>query len=300
MGTSSPYPFAYQYSLTDQLTQITYPSGRQVGYLLDAVDRVQTVQNVNTAANYANLNYTTAPGNTLTMTMGNGVTEKPSFNDRFQPTGLQVSSPAGNLLTLGLFPCSGGLTAWASGNNGNFQSQTITAPGLSVTQTYGYDSLNRLYTATENNGSNWTQSYNYVGNGNRWASSAGLPQLTLEKPQGPDWYTSWTPPAGCAPWHVNQIKGWCYDANGNVLQIGNMSRIFTYDAENRQVTANISGAVASYGYDGLGQRVSKTVGGATTTYVYDAFGNLAAEYGSTDPSPCGTATAGPVAQAYRN
>jgi len=49
-----------------------------VGYVLDAADRVQTVQ-LNAGTNYASLNYTTAPGNTLTVTMGNGVTEKSSF-----------------------------------------------------------------------------------------------------------------------------------------------------------------------------------------------------------------------------
>lgn len=74
---------------------------------------------------------------------------------------------------------------------------------------------------------------------------------------------------------------------GNILSIpmgSNSSRNFTYDAENRQVTATIinppaSNSTETYIYDGLGQRVSKTLSGVTTTYVYDAFGNLAAEYG---------------------
>jgi RHS repeat-associated protein len=75
--------------------------------------------------------------------------------------------------------------------------------------------------------------------------------------------------------------------------IGRANRNFTYDAENRQVTATITGGgttTASYLYDGLGQRVSKTVNGVTTTYVYDAFGNLAAEYGPAEASPCLAAT----------
>ena len=70
-----------------------------------------------------------------------------------------------------------------------------------------------------------------------------------------------------------------------------MQRAFSYDAENRQVTANINGCdMGGYVYDGDGQRVSKTVNGNTTVYVYDAFGNLAAEYGAAEASPCGTAT----------
>jgi hypothetical protein len=244
---STPYSFSYQYSLTDQLTGITYPSGRVVEYLLDAADRVKAVQNGTVAGNnYASLNYTTSPGNTLTISMGNGVTEKPSLNDRLQPTGLQVTSAtAGSLLTLGLFPCVGGAISCATGNNGNLQSQTITIPNpsLSLTQTYTYDNLNRLMTAVEKTGSTQTfaQNYGYVGNGNRYVfNNQGLPALTAETPQGTSWYTTWTPPAGCAPWHTNQINGWCYDQNGNVLQVGGATRSFTYDAENRQVSANIT------------------------------------------------------------
>ena len=63
-----------------------------------------------------------------------------------------------------------------------------------------------------------------------------------------------------------------------------MARSFTYDAENRQVTATIGSGTSTYVYDGLGQRVSKTVSGQMTTYVYDVFGNLAAEYGGNSTS----------------
>jgi RHS repeat-associated protein len=170
-------------------------------------------------------------------------------------------------------------------------------PGLpQLTQTYSYDHLNRLTNAQESGGgANWAQTYNYDAFGNRWigpTQSTGLPALTLETPQAQSWYSSWTPPAGCAPRHPNQINPWCYDANGNVLQEGTVARSFTYDGENRQVTACLNCAqgspTATYMYDGQGQRVSKTVGGQTTTYVYDAFGNLAAEYGGSSALACGT------------
>ncbi len=297
--TNSAYSFGsatmgvpgYQYSLTDQLTQITYPSGRTVNYTLDAADRVQTVQNMLAGTSYASLNYNTGPGNTLTISLGNGATEQPSFNDRLQPTGLQIISSAGNLLTLGLYPCTSQVTSCASGNNGNLQSQSISIPGLFVTQTYSYDALNRLTGASESSG--WTQNYSYVGNGNRWVSTnTGLPPLTPETATSASAYTSSSV--------LNRINTWTYDSNGNILTIpliGSANRNFTYDAENRQVTATIntgtSTTSASYMYDGLGQRVSKTVNGVATTYVYDAFGNLAAEYGPPEASPCGTANPTP-------
>ena len=110
------------------------------------------------------------------------------------------------------------------------------------------------------------------------STSSNLPQPTLETPNNAGWYTS-----------SNRISGWSYDAGGNVLQVGGMTRSFTYDAENRQVSATINTNTSNYTFDGLGQRVTKTSGGVTTVYVYDAFGNLAAEYSSqAGTSPCGT------------
>ena len=76
----------------------------------------------------------------------------------------------------------------------------------------------------------------------------------------------------------------------NIPMGGTSARSFTYDAENRQVSSTINGVATTYAYDGNGMRVSKTTGGITTTYVYDAFGNLAAEYGGSGTSPCGSAT----------
>jgi RHS repeat-associated protein len=177
------------------------------------------------------------------------------------------------------------------------QSQTIAATlptgSFSATQSYGYDNLNRLTQATETGaaGTNWSQGYSYVGNGNRWVSSnTGNPALTLtpETPVTASAYSS-------SP-VVNRINTWTYDNNGNIRVIPivtNQSRSFTYDAENRAVGATITSlgtTTASYVYDALGQRVSKTVNGQTTTYVYDAFGNLTAEYGAAEASPCGTPT----------
>jgi YD repeat-containing protein len=59
----------------------------------------------------------------------------------------------------------------------------------------------------------------------------------------------------------NRINSWSYDAAGNVLQVGGMTRSFTYDAEDRQVSATINGNTSTYSYDGLGERVMKVTGG---------------------------------------
>ena len=286
VGNSTLAPFQYTYSYTDQLIAIQYPSGRTVTYGLDGADRVTAVQTVKngTPTNYAsNITYT-APGGISSLTLGNGVTEHVSWNDRSQPMALQANSTSGSILNLGFYPCPNSTATYCStGNNGNLQSQSIALPSLSLTQSYSYDSLNRLIGASEGT-SGWQQSYGFDSAGNRWVSnnSSNLPALTLETPQASTNFSNSSVP--------NRIAGWSYDAAGNVTQVSTMARTFIYDAENRQVSATIGSGTTTYAFDGNGLRVSKTSNGQTTYYVYDAWGNLAAEYGSSTGNPCDTLT----------
>jgi RHS repeat-associated protein len=52
---------------------------------------------------------------------------------------------------------------------------------------------------------------------------------------------------------------------------------YSYDAENRLITATVNGVVTSYFYDPLGRRVKKVVDGVTTRFIYDHEGKLIAE-----------------------
>ena len=61
-----------------------------------------------------------------------------------------------------------------------------------------------------------------------------------------------------------------YDNNGNLTGDGTWT--YTYDAENRLLTANKTGVSASYLYDPFGRREQKTVGAAITKYGYDGGG----------------------------
>jgi RHS repeat-associated protein len=306
VSSSGPFTFSYGYSLTDQLTSITYPSLRQVKYTLDAADRVSAVQNVTGGGNYATISYT-APSGMAAMTMGNGVTQQFSWNDRLQPVGVASASTQSSLLTIGFYPCPQNQTACATGNNGNLQSQTISFPAiggaaaLNLTQTYTYDALSRLSTAGEGTGS-WSQSYGYdtAGNysrGNRYVSANSGFSLSASTP---------TVATNFDAKNRLNVNNSAYDnnsasGNGNQTAIGGYT--YVYDAENRLVGAYLSSgrkAISSTGYvyDGAGQRVQKitcpagtnpctgTSAGATiTTYVYDVFGNLAAEYGAGSGSP---------------
>ncbi len=248
---------------------------------------MQTVQN-GSGVNYAQLTYT-APGDISTLTMGNSLVESLTWNDRLQPVRIQ----AGSQLALDLFPCTAQATSCTSGNNGNVRSQKITIPGLTATQLYSYDLVNRLLGASESGGSSsWSEAYGYDdGNGhytaNRYvnpnpAVRTGLPNLTSETPTGPGWFGA-----------NNQIgNGSLTDSAGNVQTVGGTGRSFTWDAENRQTSATVGGVTWTYLYDGLGQRVQKTGNDLTTTFVYDVDGNLAAEYQAAGELPpvCATPT----------
>ena len=308
------YPFSYQYSLADQLTEIQYPSGRRVAYVPDSAGRVQFVRNGVTSANYATMNYTLA-GGVSTMALGNGLTETWTWNDRLQATNLSIAPAAGAApLQLSLYPCDGHAVSCSSGNTGDLRAQVITTPDLVVTQTFGYDSVGRLSTAAETPGASgqgtptWSRGFGYDAKSNMWVSSdpgAAIPPLSPFTP---------TVSTNFDAQNRLLLQSAAYQNAGHQQAIGGFTSAF--DAEGRMVSSTGTMS-ATYDYDGQGQRVRrKTVeplvsGGhrdITTVYVYDATGNLAAEYESvteydqagtpspgTNPmsgaaNPCGTST----------
>ena len=145
------------------------------------------------------------------------------------------------------------------------------APGQTWTQSYSYDTVNRLSGVSETGGSGWSQSFGYDTWGNRWVS--GYTTL-VPQPQTPvtsSWYNT----------SNNRLKSAGYDTAGNQATLGSVA--MSYDGESRMTTAvkSIVGQswTTQYKYDGDGRRVRKIdAASATTVFVYDAMGNLAAEY----------------------
>lgn len=305
-AASNTFTFpSYSYSAADELQQIQYPSGRIVTYT-NSGGLVTGVSNGRTNASYASpITYTPA-GGISSLTLGNQVVESYTWNDRQQPTGLTVAPVSGqNHLVLKLYPCASLQTSCQTGNVGNIQTQTISAPAvnLNLTHTYNYDALNRITGAVETPGS-FSQTYGYDANANWYLSTNNDSKWNVQ---------AFTPrvPSNFDANNRLSVDNSAFDpsGNGNQMAIGGSGGYsYSYDAENRITTANQGGNGAyisstGYVYDGEGQRVQKitcplgtlqctpSVTGATvsTTYVYDAFGNLAAEYG-TPQSPCGTPT----------
>jgi RHS repeat-associated protein len=153
-------------------------------------------------------------------------------------------------------------------------SQTITIGATVMSQSYAYDSLNRLSSASETGG--WTQTYDYDRYGNR-AVRAGsyIPNASLT-PQ-----SAFAGDLSAFNASNNRVVASLYDAAGNQTSDA-QNRTFAYDAENRQITFN--GTAGQYFYDGDGRRVKKTDASGTTVIVYDVTGRMIAEYHS-DPVP---------------
>ena len=228
--------------------------------------------------------------NGLQYALGNGRFEQSCFNSRLQPKGMRIGSIAtttncsdtGDLLNLGF-------TYGGTNNNGNLLSQVISQPGVGVlTQSYIYDDVNRLQSATEAPTS-WTRGYGYDRYGNRWVSSAN-DTLSMATPTAQGQFSASTNRL-TASFDGVSLPGTPYDPAGNLTEhpfVGKM----VYDGENKQrffcpaavSTCDQTTAAAEYEYDDDGNRVKKVEGSATTVFVYDAFGNLAAEY-ATAPDP---------------
>lgn len=282
---STAYTTGYVYNLSGALIEETYPSGRVVKNTLDAdgsLSQVQSKKANDTFRNYANSFNYTAAGAVSSMRLGNGKFENTTFNSRLQPTqiGLGASASTQNLLKLNY-------DYGTTDNNGNVKSQMITVPtvgnnnGFTATQTYTYDSLNRLKDAKEMIGTTqtWKQTFTFDRYGNRNFDMANTT----------------TPAPGCqvavcnptVNAATNRLNGYGYDASGNTTTDA-QSRTFVYDAENKQTSVTgPGGTVGQYWYDGDGRRIKKIVPatGETTIFVYDAGGKLVAEYSTVVAPP---------------
>ncbi len=258
------YSTAYTYDLSGALIEETYPSGRKVKNTLDANGVLSLVETMPSGGSYQtranNFTYNAA-GAVTSMQLGNGNWESTQFNPRLQPVqiALGTTQNATDLLKL---EYGYGTTA----NNGNVLSQKITVPGLAhpFEQTYAYDPLNRLASATEtyNSTQTWAQVFGYDRYGNRNITSGyGATSLTFNAAN-------------------NRIttSGFSYDSSGNTTADPS-GKTFVYDAENKQTSvANGGMTLGTYFYDGDGKRVKKTAStGDNIIFIYDAAGKLIEE-----------------------
>lgn len=270
------YQFAYTYNLADDLVTETYPSGRVVTTGYDAANRETQVTGTfnGQATNYVSgINYA-AQGAPSLYAYGNNLYRSYSYNSRLQVSSLTdaiANNGSQELLNIG-FNWGG------TNNNGNLLgvTQNNGGPGypqfLTFQQSFGYDGVNRLTSASDSGG--WSRGFNYDSYGNMWVGSSGGVPL------------SGTTPTSDVFNGANRINGGNYDAAGNQTLVNGDT--MAYDAENRLVSvtepAASGGGTETVGYDGMGERVLQTMPSGSVVSVYDAFGQLVAEYSTAAPS----------------
>jgi RHS repeat-associated protein len=245
------YTYNYDGSLTSMSlsTHSSVPSMGQITYSYDAVNRLNSVtgslpnQPTNLLSNFSY----SAVGLTG-VTMGNGIAETRSYNNR-----TWLSSLTSNPYNLSLSYYGNGDVYTANDSiNGNWKYDT-------------YDGVNRLQHADTTDGSNKSLTYGYDAYGNA-SCTAGSQNVVCHA------YSFTTNPP------TNQLSGYSYDQAGNLLSDGTCS--YTYDGEERMNTATCLGITTTYLYDAEGRRIAKAVGSSTTEeYVYDLQGHLISAYG---------------------
>jgi YD repeat-containing protein len=248
------------------VTEEEYPSGARILNTFNDAGQLLTVGRKKTAGSpvttlASGLKYMPMGGLTEQV-LGNGLKHSVQYNSRMQATTIQLTKPGTSSDLLKLEYDYNGVN-----NNGNVGQIKITqdnAAAAQFTQTFEYDGLNRLKTAKENGGTNWTQTYNYDRFGNRTSVVGTNPQTLGIDPATNRLLTG---------------PGYGYDGAGNLTaEPGGKSYVF--DAENRLTEARLNGVtVGRYHYDGEGKRVKKVVGtGAPLRMVYGVGGNLVDEY----------------------
>lgn len=154
----------YSYDAAGNRTQIGYPSGRVLTYTLDFAGRPVTATGL---FNGVTTHYVTGAsylpfGPLDTRSFGNGTVEARSFDQRYRPTGLQLT--AGNTLLANY--------TYGSDGVGNI-TQIIDASNPAYSRTFGYDDLNRLITANTGSALWGSGSYTYDHMGNMLSAILG-------------------------------------------------------------------------------------------------------------------------------
>ena len=148
-----------------------------------------------------------------------GTAETRQYNNLLQLTNISAGSAIN--ITYNYTP---------GGDSGKITSSYDAISGEAVV--YQYDALNRLISAQ---GTGWAQTQAYDGFGS----------LTSRVGYGTAQSTTISTPVNAA---TNQLSGYSYDANGNLISTG-----YSYDAENRIEFANAGGV--QYFYDAQNKRI---------------------------------------------
>jgi len=248
------YVTEYHFDANGQMTGMTYPSGRQVNYTFDSLNRISgvtTTHNTVTSTLASSADYLPF-GPMKSVSYGNGKSLTQTFDLDYRLTDKTTS----------------GIHQVSYGYDVTDNITTITdSLDATKSQTFTYDKLSRLLSADGGYGS-LGFTYDKIGN-----------RLSKTDNNNVDTYAYATDAHRLLNITGSNANTFTFDAIGNTLTKGDLT--FTYNKQGRLKSASKTGMNAEYVYNFQGQRVSKQVDGVTTHFVYDLNGQLIAEADST-------------------
>lgn len=249
---SATYQTSYSFDAMGRVVNLTYPDNEVVNHTYNAQGLLEKVRSTTYALDYMNnINYNALSQVTYKKY---GSTKEANLTYRTDNFRLQSIAITGlQNLTFGY------------DNVGNITGITDTINA--GTQSFGYDSLNRLTSASSTSTPIYSHTYDYNKIGNM-TSGAGK--------------TYSYPPAASARPHAPTSDGtytYGYDANGNLTSKTGAGNTYTYeyDYENRLIKYLLNGSTqAQYWYDYAGGRVKKDEGGTQTIYIGNIYKKVGA------------------------
>jgi RHS repeat-associated protein len=251
---SQYYDLSYTYDLAGNMTSYTDGFGTTISENYDNAGRLSSVTSSRNDSTHpgtlwsANQPNSYGPAGLLTASIGNFEAESYIYDNRQRL--IQITE---NFHSLGI-----------TYNPNSTVKSTI--DNLTNNWAYSYDEFNRLSTAVSSN-IGFGCGFAYDQYGNRWQQSPF---------QG-----------SCVQSNVsfsgatNQIDGYCYDADGNLLDMGTCVgdvHQAVYDGYGNLATANHTFSdFTSYATDALGHRIAKWQGTLQRMYLYGLDGNPVAE-----------------------
>jgi YD repeat-containing protein len=214
------YQTSYQYNTANQLTRMTYPSGRVINFGHDNNGRTTSVGSYLSSVTYDGI------GRVTGTTLGNGVTEQLGYDaNRMQLTSQRAwtMSPYANRmdLTYNYQASTGQMGAGSTaGNAGQLMSISGTINETTESAAFTYDNLGRLVTSNQtSNGSSAQRRFALHRWGNRtgvWDATSGgnqIQSITLQQSGG-------APTNQIASVTAGSTANYTYDAAGNVTDDG--------------------------------------------------------------------------------
>ena len=299
-GVTNPaQSISYSYNAAGQLASLITPSGQGIVYSYGAPSSASPGRVTGLSVNGVDVvkgvvyepfgpNGGWSWGNHGALISGSTINQHLRVFDRdYRPTVI-ASDPQGYSRSL----------SWDAANRIVQQNDGAqTNPSAALSQSYGYDALDRLIGFTPGPGSALSaQQFSYDPIGNRLSLKLA-PESTASTPANTQSYVYASANHRLQSISGQSNKAYGFDASGNLInESGASSLSYTLDAKNRvqkvQVGANATDSV-SYVINALGQRVRKLASGAqgggsstasatatskTARFLYDERGRLLGEY----------------------